>query len=66
MLRGNHEAAEINKLYGFYQECNLKDKLGKRKYSLKIWKIFTDLFNTMPLCALIEDKILCMHGGISP
>ena len=40
--------------------------VGKRKYSLKIWKIFIDCFNTMPVAALIEEKILCMHGGISP
>lgn len=40
--------------------------LGKRKYSLKIWKLFIDCFNTMPIAALIEEKILCMHGGISP
>ena len=40
--------------------------LGKRKYTLKVWKIFTEVFNTLPLCALIEDKIFCMHGGIGP
>lgn len=39
---------------------------GKRKYSLKVWKYFIDTFNSMPLCALIEDKIFCMHGGIGP
>jgi serine/threonine-protein phosphatase PP1 catalytic subunit len=59
LLRGNHECASINKLYGFYDEC-------KRRYSIKLWKIFTDLFNVMPISACIEDKILCMHGGLSP
>lgn len=28
--------------------------------------MFVDCFNTMPVAALIEEKILCMHGGISP
>jgi diadenosine tetraphosphatase ApaH/serine/threonine PP2A family protein phosphatase len=40
--------------------------IGKRKYNLKLWKAFSDVFNTMPVCALIDDKILCMHGGLSP
>ena len=40
--------------------------LGKRKYNLKLWKIFSDVFNVMPVAALIDDKILCMHGGLSP
>lgn len=59
LLRGNHECASINKLYGFYDEC-------KRRYSVKLWKIFTDVFNVMPIVACIEDRILCMHGGLSP
>jgi len=46
-------------MYGFYDEC-------KRRYSIKLWKSFVDLFNCLPVAALIEDKILCMHGGISP
>ena len=40
--------------------------IGKRKYNLKLWKFFSDVFNTMPVCALIDEKILCMHGGLSP
>ena len=48
------------------KNVNKIDIIGKRKYSLKIWKMFTDVFNCMPLAALIEDKIFCMHGGISP
>lgn len=39
---------------------------GKRKYNIKLWKVFSDVFNVMPVCALIDEKILCMHGGISP
>jgi len=59
LLRGNHESASLNRIYGFYDEC-------KRRYSIKTWKIFTDLFNAMPVAALIDDKIFCMHGGLSP
>ena len=59
ILRGNHESAGINRIYGFYDEC-------KRRYSIKLWKIFSDVFNCLPVAALIDDKILCMHGGLSP
>jgi len=59
LLRGNHESASINRIYGFYDEC-------KRRFNQKLWKIFTDCFNCLPVAALIDDKILCMHGGLSP
>eukprot|EP00540_Astrosyne_radiata_P017935 CAMPEP_0116850626 /NCGR_PEP_ID=MMETSP0418-20121206/16262_1 /TAXON_ID=1158023 /ORGANISM="Astrosyne radiata, Strain 13vi08-1A" /LENGTH=346 /DNA_ID=CAMNT_0004482539 /DNA_START=10 /DNA_END=1050 /DNA_ORIENTATION=- len=59
LLRGNHESAGINRIYGFYDEC-------KRRYSIKLWKIFSDIFNCLPVCALVDEKILCMHGGLSP
>lgn len=39
---------------------------GKRRYSPKIWKCFTDMFNTMPIVAIIDERIICMHGGLSP
>jgi len=59
ILRGNHECASINRIYGFYDEC-------KRRYSIKLWKTFTDCFNCLPVAALIDEKIFCMHGGLSP
>lgn len=59
LLRGNHECSSINRIYGFFDEC-------KRRYSVRIWKLFTDTFNCMPVAGLIEERILCMHGGISP
>ena len=59
LLRGNHECASINRIYGFYDEC-------KKRYNLKLWKMFIDLFNCLPIAASIDDKILLMHGGLSP
>ena len=59
LLRGNHECASINRIYGFYDEC-------KRRYSIKLWKTFTDCFNCLPVAAVVDEKILCMHGGLSP
>jgi serine/threonine-protein phosphatase PP1 catalytic subunit len=40
--------------------------LGKRRYNIKLWKLFIDCFNCLPVAALIDDRILCMHGGLSP
>lgn len=59
LLRGNHECASITRIYGFYDEC-------KRRYNIKLWKQFCDVFNCMPVCAIIDEKIICMHGGLSP
>ncbi|XP_020703841.1 serine/threonine-protein phosphatase PP1 [Dendrobium catenatum] len=59
LLRGNHECASINRIYGFYDEC-------KRRFNVRLWKVFTETFNCLPVAALIDEKILCMHGGLSP
>lgn len=64
MLRGNHESANVTKIYGFYDECirRLSSLTGRHK----IWKNFVDVFNTLPIAATINDKIFCIHGGLSP
>jgi serine/threonine-protein phosphatase PP1 catalytic subunit len=59
LLRGNHESSVTNRIYGFYDEC-------KRRYNVRIWRSFTELFNWLPVAAIIDEKILCMHGGLSP
>ena len=59
LLRGNHESEMINRTYGFYDEC-------KRRYNLRLWKVFSDCFNWLPISAIVNQKILCMHGGLSP
>jgi serine/threonine-protein phosphatase PP1 catalytic subunit len=60
LLRGNHECSYINRLYGFFAECY-------ETYPFTgVWREFCDTFSCLPIAALIDAKIFCVHGGISP
>ncbi|VDN56826.1 unnamed protein product [Dracunculus medinensis] len=63
LLRGNHEIALVNQIYGFYDE--LKNRFTESD-ALNLWDAFNDVFDYLPLAAIIKGKILCMHGGLSP
>jgi serine/threonine-protein phosphatase PP1 catalytic subunit len=60
LLRGNHESSDLNQDYGFYEECT--SRLG----DATMWTIINKVFQWMPLAATIENRIFCVHGGLSP
>ena len=58
ILRGNHETLEMNQAYGFFHEF-----LQKFKDFNKFSEILA-VYNMLPICAIINNSILCLHGGI--
>jgi serine/threonine-protein phosphatase 5 len=57
MSRGNHEGKNLNHVYGFEGEV-------KSKYTDKMFTLFQEVFNSLPLCSIINNKVFVVHGGL--
>ena len=58
LLRGNHECRQLTSFFNFRSEC-------LNKYDQEIYDSLMDLFDQLPLSAIVNNKFLCIHGGIS-
>jgi diadenosine tetraphosphatase ApaH/serine/threonine PP2A family protein phosphatase len=60
LLRGNHEFANVNRDYGFY------DEIMSLYHCEDLWGGFQVVFSYLPLAAVVDSKLFCVHGGLSP
>ena len=59
-LRGNHESRQVNQMYGFYTEIlTIYGHTG-------LFNLFNECFDYLPMAAIIDKNVFCVHGGISP
>mmetsp|Transcript_148423 Transcript_148423/g.273860 ORF Transcript_148423/g.273860 Transcript_148423/m.273860 type:complete len:869 (-) Transcript_148423:23-2629(-) len=63
LIRGNHEDPTINAIYGFRDECRRRLSEDTEDPD-SCWSKFNKAFEWLPIGALIEDRILCLHGGV--
>lgn len=60
IIRGNHEFSEM------FTRCGFSNELSSIYSDETVLSAFEECFAYMPLAALVNDSILCVHGGIGP
>ena len=58
-MRGNHECRSVSGHFGFKEECVTRCAEG-----LVVWQQVNALFEMMPVAALVDGAVLCLHGGL--
>jgi serine/threonine-protein phosphatase PP1 catalytic subunit len=58
LLRGNHDSLSLTRIYGFYDQV-------KSRYAIMLWKKFTNVINCLPIAAILNRIIFCVHSGLS-
>jgi hypothetical protein len=61
LLRGKHETRPITQVYGLYDDCARKYRLG-----VTVWTALMHVFDRLPLAAVVDDKVVCVSSGLSP
>jgi diadenosine tetraphosphatase ApaH/serine/threonine PP2A family protein phosphatase len=59
LVRGNHESEGLTRVYGFQKEISTK-------FNEAVWRSVIDAFSALPLCAIVGERVFCVHGGLSP